>query len=41
MGLPGEVVNVLFLETSRVRLDGDLRNLILLWVSLFIAREMD
>ncbi len=29
-GLPAEVVDVPFLQISRVRLDGDLRNLILL-----------
>ena len=39
--LPREVVDVLSLETFKVRLDGALSNLIKLWVSLFISGELD
>ena len=39
--LPREVVDAPSLETPKVRLDGALSNLIYLWVSLFVARELD
>ena len=38
--LPREVVDAPFLETFQVRLDRALSTLILLYVSLFIAREL-
>ena len=38
--LPREVVDAPFLETFKVRLDRALSTLILLYVSLFIAREL-
>jgi len=39
--LPSDVVDALFLETFKVRLDKSLGNLIYLWMSLFIAGELD
>jgi len=39
--LPREVVDALSLETSKVRLDGALSNLIYLKMSLLIAGELD
>ena len=35
------MVDAWSLETLRVRLDGDLSNLIELWMSLFIAGQLD
>ncbi|PKU44213.1 hypothetical protein llap_5473 [Limosa lapponica baueri] len=40
-GLPREVVDAPFLETFKVRLDGALKNLILLKMFLFIAVALD
>ena len=39
--LPSDVVDALSLETFQVRLDHALGNLILLWMSLFIAQRLD
>mgnify|MGYP001854596096 CR=1 FL=1 len=39
--MPREVVDILSLETSKVRLDGALSNLAELCVSLFSARELN
>jgi len=39
--VPSVVVDALFLETFKVRLDKSLGNLIYLWMSLFIAGELD
>ena len=39
--LPREVTGAPFLETFQVRLDGTLSTLIELWVSLFIAGQLN
>ena len=39
--LPREVVDAPSLQTPNVRLDRALSNLLYLWVSLFIAQQLD
>ena len=39
--LPREIMDSLSLKTFKVRLDGTLSTLTELWVSLFIAAELD